>query len=184
MDPSYQLVNDPRQYVTTQTGGSARTFGGRYIFALIDRSTLSTRLRLNYAFSPQLTVEGYAEPFVASGRYSEFGELSTARSRALRRYGSDGTFIASDSLGNRTVTDGSQSFVIANRDFLVRSFRSNVVLRWEWNPGSTLFLVWQQNRRAAETLGDHVRFSNLWETTRAAGDNFVSVKVSYWLSAG
>ena len=142
------------------------------------------RLRLNYAFSPQLTVEGYAEPFVASGRYTDFGELSVARSRHLRLYGTDGTQLSTDSAGNRRVTDGAQSFDIANRDFRVRSFRSNVVLRWEWNPGSTLFLVWQQNRRAAEALGDHVRFSNLWETARVAGDNFVSLKMSFWLPVG
>ncbi|MBC7894661.1 MAG: hypothetical protein H7066_04565, partial [Cytophagaceae bacterium] len=62
-----------------------------------------------------------------------------------------------------------------------RSFRSNVVMRWEWNPGSTLFLVWQQNRRTSESLGDPVRYHQLFRTARVAGDNFVSLKVSYWL---
>jgi hypothetical protein len=63
----------------------------------------------------------------------------------------------------------------------VLSFRSNLVMRWEWSPGSTLFLVWQQNRRTSEAFGDPARFDELWRTTRSAGDNFLSVKVSYWL---
>ncbi|MEO6446905.1 MAG: DUF5916 domain-containing protein [Gemmatimonadaceae bacterium] len=184
MDPGYFLVKDPRQYVLSQSGGRDATYGVRYMFAFVDRSTLSMRMRLNYAFSPTWTVEGYAEPFVASGRFSGFGELSAPRSRELTRYGTSGTTIAADSLGNRRVTDGTQSFEIANRDFHTRSFRSNVVMRWEWNPGSTLFFVWQQNRRAVDASGQRVRLGDLFETTRAAGDNFVSVKLSYWIPVG
>ena len=179
-EPTYQAGTDPRQYVTRVEGG-ARTFGNRYVFAFIDRTTISTRFRANYAFSPNLTLEGYAEPFVASGEYSHFGELAAARSKYLREYGTDGTSYSVDSAGTRTIVDGTSTFALDNRDFHVRSFRSNLVLRWEWNPGSTLFVVWQQNRRTAENIGDAVRFSELLRTTRAAGDNFLSLKVSYWL---
>jgi hypothetical protein len=63
----------------------------------------------------------------------------------------------------------------------VLSFRSNMVMRWEWVPGSTLFVVWQQNRRAADAFGDPARTRDLLRTTRASGDNFLAVKVSYWL---
>ena len=180
MEPNFQRGTDPRQYVTTVVGGT-RTFGSRYIFAYIDRTTISTRLRANYAFSPNLTLEGYAEPFLASGEYSRFGELAAARSKDLREYGLDGTRVSVDSAGTRTITDGNETFTLSNSNFHVRSFRSNLVMRWEWTPGSTLFLVWQQNRRATESLGSSVRFNELWRTTRAAGDNFLSLKVSYWL---
>lgn len=179
-EPSYQKGTDPRQYVTSRAGGT-RTFGARYIFAFIDRTTISTRLRANYAFSPNLSLEGYAEPFLASGDYRRFGELEAPRSKQLREYGTDGTTVALDSSGNRTVVDGRESFAISNRDFHVLSFRSNLVMRWEWTPGSTLFVVWQQNRRSSQALGDPVRFNELWRTTSAAGDNFLSVKLSYWL---
>jgi hypothetical protein len=180
VEPSYNRGTDPRQYVTEVEGGT-RTLGRRYIFGWIERTTIATRLRLNYAFSPALTLEGYAEPFLASGEYSRFGELEAPRSKALREYGTDGTTLMRGMDGSSTVTDGAETFVIENRDFHVRSFRSNLVMRWEWNPGSTLFLVWQQNRRATESLGDPVRFRELLRTTRAAGDNFVSLKVTYWL---
>ncbi len=179
-EPSYQKGTDPRQYVTSVAGGT-RTFGSRYIFAFIDRTTISTRLRANYAFSPNLSLEGYAEPFVASGDYSRFGELVAPRSKWLREYGTDGTTVSLDSTGQRNVQDGTETFTLSNRDFHVLSFRSNLVMRWEWTPGSTLFVVWQQNRRTSEAFGDAVRFNELWQTTRAAGDNFLSVKVSYWL---
>ena len=79
------------------------------------------------------------------------------------------------------MTDGLDSFTLSNRDFHVRSFRSNVVMRWEWTPGSTLFVVWQQNRRTSDAYRDAVRLSELWRTTQAAGDNFLSVKMSFWL---
>jgi len=180
MEPTFQSGTEPRQYVTRIDGGT-RTFGNRYVFAYIDRTTISTKLRANYAFSPNLSLEAYAEPFVATGHYSRMGELSAPRSRELREYGTDGTAVTVDSVGTRTITDGTQSFTIGNRDFNILSFRSNMVMRWEWTPGSTFFLVWQQNRRTAEAFGDPARATDLFRTTRASGDNFLAVKVSYWL---
>jgi len=180
VEPILQSGTEPRQYVTRIVGGT-RTYGNRYVFAFIDRTTISTKLRANYAFSPNLSLEAYAEPFVASGRYSRMGELSAPRSRLLREYGTDGTTIAIDSAGTRRITDGASTFTISNRDFNILSFRSNMVMRWEWIPGSTFFLVWQQNRRTAEAFGDPARASDLFRTTRANGDNFLAVKVSYWL---
>ena len=180
VEPNWSQGTDPRQYITRFTGGT-RTFGSRYVFGYIDRTTISAKVRVNYTFTPNLTLEGYGEPFVASGRYSRVGELVAPRSLSLREYGTDGTSVSIDSLGVRTIVDGADTFTIGNRDFHVLSFRSNLVMRWEWLPGSTFFLVWQQNRRTSEAFGDEARFSELWRTTRSAGDNFVSMKVSYWL---
>lgn len=189
MEPSYNEEIESRQYVTTLDAGRAITFNTRYVFGFIDRSTLSTKLRLNYAFSPRLTLEGYGEPFLSSGRYSRLGELSAPRSRLLREYGTDGTQITRAADGTVTVTDAaggssSNSFTLTNRDFNVQSFRSNVVLRWEWNPGSTLFVVWQQNRSTSSSIGDHVRVVDLFDPARAPGDNFLSVKMTYWFTVG
>jgi hypothetical protein len=181
IDPSYSHSVDSRQYVATRSDGSAATFGARYIFAYIERSTLSARLRLNYALTPNFTIEGYAEPFAASGRYRDFGELPRARSRELRVYGrpGTGTAIIADSSGY-TVQDGTQVFTINAPDFSRLSFRSNLVLRWEWLPGSTAFLIWQQNRQRFSEVGDLVSPGDLFDATRATGDNFFVIKVSYW----
>jgi hypothetical protein len=184
VDPTYSHSVDARQYVATRPGGSAATFGQRYIFSFIERSTLSARFRLNYAFTPNFTVEGYAEPFAASGRFYDFGELAAARGRSIRTYGAagTGTTITKDTLGVSTVTDGGSTFTIAALDFNRLSFRSNLVLRWEWLPGSTAFLIWQQSRRDDRTLATLVDPRDLRDAIRAPGDNFLVVKVSYWTS--
>ena len=75
ISPAYEREVNTQQYVSTLTGGSAATYGGRYIFAHVDRSTYSMEVRLNYTFKPDLTLDFYGEPFAASGRYSHFGEL-------------------------------------------------------------------------------------------------------------
>ena len=183
VDPSYLRSVDSRQYVSTRAGGSAATFGQRYIFSYIERSTLSARFRLNYAFTPNFTAEGYAEPFAASGRFFDFGELPAARSKSLRVYGRSGTgtTITTNSNGVSTVRDGSDTFTLPALDFNRLSFRSNLVLRWEYLPGSTAFLIWQQSRADATTAGTLINPRDLWESTRSVGDNFFVVKISYWL---
>jgi hypothetical protein len=182
VSPQYSRSVEMRQYLSTVAGGPATTYGSRYVFAAIERSTISTQLRLNYAFTPDLTLEGYAEPFAASGRFYNVGELSAPRSRDLRLYGTGGTSIARRADGAFVVTEGTSSFTIPNPDFNRLSLRSNVVLRWEWRPASTLFLIWQQNRQQVTPAGMLVRPGSLWDTTGADGDNFLAVKVTYWLS--
>jgi len=183
VDPTYSHAVDSRQYVGTRTDGSAETYGGRYIFGYIERSTLSARFRLNYALTPNFTVEAYAEPFAASGRYFDFGELPAPRSRALRIYGASGTgtTIEKDENGVSTVTDGATTFTIPQLDFNRLSFRSNLVLRWEWLPGSTAFLIWQQSREGQTPNGELIGPGDVWHSTKVPGDNIFVVKISYWL---
>ena len=180
--PNYLRVNDTQQYVTTRAGGSAATFGNRYLFATVLQSTLLAQLRLSYAFTPELTLEVYAEPFASSGRWGEFGELAAPRTQEIRRYGTDGTTIVAGADGSRTVTADGETFSIADRDFLIRSFRSNAVLRWEWRPGSTLFLVWQQDRYGEEASRSLAGPRELWDSFGMNGDNILMIKASYWLS--
>jgi hypothetical protein len=182
VDPSYSRSVDGRQYVTTRSGGSAATYGQRYIFSYIERSTLSARFRLNYAVTSNFTAEGYAEPFAASGRFYDFGELPAPRSSELRVYGqSAGTTVVAESNGTRTVRDGTNTFSLPALDFNRLSFRSNLVLRWEYLPGSTAFLVWQQSRADIGAAGELINPRDLWTATRATGDNLFVLKVSYWL---
>ena len=180
--PSYERQVDTQQYVTTLDGGRAETYGRRYIFAHIDRSTYATEIRLNYTFKPDLNLDLYAEPFAASGRYSHFGELEAARSRLPRRYGTDGTTLLPLADGRHDVIDDDARFTLANRDFNVQSFRSNLVLRWEWRPGSTLYVVWQQNRSGLEPRPGRVRVGDMFGSLTAPGTNFFAVKASFWFS--
>jgi hypothetical protein len=144
-------------------GGPPATFGRRYIFANIDRSTYSAEVRLNYTFKPDLNLDFYAEPFAASGRYNHFGELAAARSRLL-------------------LPMDPTSTPFADSDFNVRSFRSNLVLRWEWRPGSALYLVWQQDRETEEFGRTRASLTDMFGSLNAGGDNFFAVKASWWFS--
>ena len=80
-----------------------------------------------------------------------------------------------------TVTDGATTFAIPPLDFNRLSFRSNLVLRWEWLPGSTAFLVWQQNRQSRMPNGELIGPGDVWNSTQVPGDNIFVVKISYWL---
>jgi hypothetical protein len=183
--PEWGSRVNPRQYLMESAGGGAATYGTRYLFGWIDQTTISTRLRLSYALGPDLTLEGYLESFAASGRYTRLGELRAARSRSLRRYGSDGTTISRQADRGYLVTDnaGADTVRVENPDFNVLSFRGNLVLRWEWRRGSTLFLVWQQNREAAGGLGTRARPGDLWDALKAGGQQFLALKISYWIPA-
>ena len=181
VEPSVTRSVDTRQYVTTEDGGSSATYGGRYLFGSVSRSEIAAQFRAAVAVTPDLTLEGYFEPFASSGEYRDFGELAAARTNNLRRYGTDGTTIQQAD-GRYTVTDGAQQFSFADPSFNVRSFRSNVVLRWEWRPGSTAYLVWQQNRFEDRDRIARVGPGGLFQALGAPGDNTVAVKVSYWLS--
>jgi hypothetical protein len=181
VEPSISRSVNARQYVTTRPGGSAATYGSRYLFGEISRSEVAAQFRASVAITPELTFEGYIEPFASSGQYQHFGELATARTFNLREYGSDGTTIAL--VNDRyEVTDGDAEFGFNNPNFNIRSFRSNLVLRWEWRPGSTAYLVWQQNRFEARDPAQRVGTGGLFQALGAPGDNVLAFKVSYWIA--
>ena len=202
IEPNFLREQTGRQYVMTRNDGGPATYGRRYVFAFLDQSVFTSVVRLNYALKPDLTLEMYGEPFAISGRYSQFGELPRPGALHLRRYGTDNTTITYNPDRSATVTDNAiltggapTQFTIPFQDFNVRSWRSNMVLRWEYRPGSTLYVVWQQNRSADVANGDLVSFGSLVDPfRRRVGQfgfddpavshqmqNFFAVKLNYWL---
>jgi hypothetical protein len=183
MSAEAELVRqvNTQQYVRTLDGGRAETFGRRYVFGTIDRSTYSTQFRVGYTLKPDVNVDVYAEPFAASGRYSGLGELALPRTRQLLLYGTGGTTAVRQADGSLRVTAGSGAFTLADNDFNVRSFRSNVVLRWEYRPGSTLYAVWQQNRRLSEVTEQRISLVDPFRSLTLPGTNYFIVKTSFWL---
>lgn len=182
-DPSWEREESSRQFVTSRPGGTEATFGRRYVFAHVDLSEVAARIRANYTFSPELSLETYVEPFASSGEYHTYGELGRARGFSLRSYGEDGTTIVRNADGTRTVNADGETFTLPDSDFNVRSLRSNVVLRWEWRAGSTLYVVWQQDR-SADRIVRRVRPSDILSGFDAPGDNVLALKASYWLPIG
>jgi hypothetical protein len=172
------------QYVRTVVDPLATaTFGSRYVFAILDQKTLSLESRLDWTLTSRLSVQLYMQPFLAVSDYSSFRELARSRSFDYATYGVDRGSIHLQN--GRYVVDpdgpgGSSPFSFADPDFSVRSIRGSAILRWEFRPGSALFLVWNPNREAEEEV-DSVR---PWGDTREAWsgrrDDVVLVKVSFW----
>lgn len=187
--------SSPAQYVTTVTAPAAtNTYGYRYVFAGIDQQTFEVTARLNVTFTPDLTFEVYAQPFVSSGDYRELKELAAPRTFDFLRYGEDIGSISRGEDGRYRIDPTGQDqgvFTVTDRDFNFRSLIGNAVLRWEWRPGSTLFLVWQQTRSERLTPGLGVPEGtygdlDLGRDTRALfrihPENTLMVKLTYWLN--
>ena len=183
--PQFSSGADSQQYFSALGGGLPETFGSRCIFAYIDRTQYSMELRASFTLKPDVNLDIYAEPFAASGRYYDLGELSAPKSVDRITYGADaGTQVTFEPGGDRVVTYGASTFTLSNRDFNTTSFQSNVVLRWEWRPGSTIYLVWQQNRDEIERIGTPVGLDDLFGSVSVPGSNIFLMKASFWLPVG
>jgi hypothetical protein len=187
--PSYQRMVSTDQYVATVPDPTATSFfGDRYVFSHLDEKQISMETRVNVTFTPALSLELYAQPLLASGHFYDFEEFAAPRTRKKLVFGRDvGTIHTTTSGGSKSYSidpDGSgpaTSFTLPSPDFNMRSLRGTAVLRWEWRPGSTAYLVWTQTRSATAPFGD----LTLGRDTRALGalpsDNVFEMKVSYWL---
>jgi hypothetical protein len=185
LSPRLSHSESAAQYVTAADDPTAVEFyGRRYVFADIERKSVSMNTRLNITFTPTLTLEVFAQPFIATGRYSQFKEFAQPRRLEKRVYGSELGRIFSFE-GEYTVdpdhTGPAEQFSFSDPDFNVRSLRGNAVLRWEFQPGSTLFLVWTQSRSAAADVGTMDFGRDLGALFDAPADNVFLVKVNYWL---
>ena len=187
--PGFSHGHGTAQYITRVTDALAEdTFGVRYIFAPIDQTTLSLQSRLNLTVSPTLNFSFVAEPFLASGKYGTPEELRAARTYAFNVYGSDvGTVHRNDDTRQFEIDpDGSgaaPSFVVPDNSFNTRSMNATANLKWEWHPGSSLFLVWQHRRSNAASFGDFDVRRDVRGIFGSDADNTLLFKLSYWLNS-
>lgn len=144
--PSYNWTNRRDQYFDTQTDGE-RT---GYLHGRIEQQTLSLTLRGTYNITPDFTIQYYAQPFIARGVYDQFKIVDNPLAKDFedRFYTFPETTVFYDEeLDRYTVDDDDErdiDFDFGNPDFNFLQFRSNLVIRWEYLPGSTFFIVWQQ----------------------------------------
>ena len=198
LGPSITRSYSTAQYVTSIADPLATsTFGRRYVFAPIDQTTVSVETRLNVTFSPTLTLQVYVQPLISSGDYGDLAEFRAPGTFRFSTYGQDiGTSVRQTDGDYLIDPDGpgpAPEFTVSDRSFNLRSLLGNAVLRWEWSPGSTLFLVWQQSRAGRiqasefdETGALDVGLFDLGYDTRELfglrSDNIFLVKVNYWLN--
>jgi hypothetical protein len=173
------------QYLATIADPLAtRTFGNRYVFGELDQTELSMPTRVSLATSPRTSLQVFLQPLVSAADYGLVKEVYAPRTYDFVRYGIDGgSTIAQAGSRLQIDPDGSgpaPSFSIARPDFDLRSMRLNVVFRWEFRPGSSLFVVWTQQRSDQLPSGEFEFGRDASRVFSAPADDVVLVKMSYW----
>ncbi len=157
--PWVNLNHAAAQYVSTIADSTATTtYGNRYVFAELDQTTVGADLRLNWTFTPDLSLQTYVQPFFSSGKYSQYKSLAAPRTYSFDPYAFSG-----------------------DPSFDYGSLRGNAVLRWEYRPGSALFVVWTQQRDNFDSIGDFDLGRQSRQVFDAQADNVFLVKLSYHL---
>jgi hypothetical protein len=158
----------------------------RYIFASIDRKTLSASLRVNFNLSPDLTLQYWGQPYIASGKYYDHKYITSPLADEYRdRFHTFTTEEIHPVDGYYEIdedTDGNIDYDFGNSDFNYQFFLSNLVIRWEYNPGSSVYLVWSQSRNFFNQSGELDYFNDLGDLFNRDNNiphNVFLVKFSY-----
>jgi hypothetical protein len=180
--PGYSRSFSELQYVTRRTFNEK----DRYIFASIDRTTINASLRINLNVSPDLTIQYWGQPFVASGRYYDhkyiLDPIADKYSDRFHTYSEeqinpkDGYYDIDENI------DGTVDYNFGKSDFNVQEFLSNLVVRWEYSPGSSVYFVWSQTRSGYNGSGNMDYFNdlgNLFNHEENFPNNIFLVKFSY-----
>ncbi|GMU89889.1 MAG: hypothetical protein AMXMBFR49_20960 [Chlorobiota bacterium] len=184
--PGYEMNYDKTQWVANVDDASAtRTYGTRHVFGYLDQKTLFATIRLDYTFTPTMSLQLFAQPFISIGKYSELKELDREREMDYTVYGTKGTSIGYDDANGEYVIDPGTGnrFAVGNPDFNFKSLRLNLIYRWEFLPGSTLFLVWSHDRTNFDDPGQFQlgrSFANLMDSE---SNNIFMAKITYWFNA-
>ncbi len=184
-EPFLSRSHAKAQYVTRITDPLATaTYGSRYVFADLDQTQLTLATRVNWAFTPKLSLQLYMQPLLAVGDYAEFKEFLSPRTFDFGVYGRDLGIITPDPNGyvvDPDSTGPAAPFTIFEPDFNFRSLLGNAVVRWEYRPGSALFFVWQQRRTGFEPIGDFAPGRDYSALIHERPESVFAVKATWWI---
>ncbi|MCP4219915.1 MAG: carbohydrate binding family 9 domain-containing protein [bacterium] len=183
-EPDYTYECNTSQWVTNvEDDLMTATYGNRYVFGNIVRKTLVCSIRMNWIFTPKLSLQAYIQPFIAVGDYTDFKELAAPRTYDFNEYGSGNSLIDYDAAeGTYTVnpdTEHGRLFSFGDPDFNYKSLRGTVVLRWEYRPGSAFYAVWTQNRSDYSNPGEFKFGRDFKDLLKARGNNIFMLKFTY-----
>jgi hypothetical protein len=195
LSPKWETSTSGSQYVTaTSTLPYDPTYGTRYLFADLDRETVSMETRLDWTFTPTLSLQLYAQPLLSSGDYLQYKQLAESETFDFTGFvpGTadeqlDGVYCTSSICevdGRQHVDfdeDGLADYSFSDRDFNIRSLIGNAVVRWEYRPGSTIFFVWQRRQVGRASTGTFDFNRDVDALFGAPAENRFIVKVNYWL---
>ncbi|MBN1783104.1 carbohydrate binding family 9 domain-containing protein [bacterium] len=182
--PQYEMNRDGWQYVGLTSYSGEKP----YLLARIDQETLRLTLRMNYYITPDVSIQYYGQPFISAGHYAGFKRVVDAtasryQDRAVKL--DDGQMSSDPESAAITVDEdgnGTADYMFHDPDFNFREFHSNLVLRWEYRPGSTLYVVWTHGRSQSVRNGEFDFGHDMNELFRIFPDNVYLVKLNYWFS--
>jgi len=192
LNPSVNRSETGFQFVDSYADQTATSFSGtRYVFAHLMQRSVSMDTRFNVTFSPTTTLELFVQPLIATGAYSRYNVYAAPRTAQRLEYGKDfGTVVvqpaANPSRDPATILlnagGGAPTDTLTDPSFTFRSLRGNAVLRWEYRPGSTLFVVWTRSSRIPDLPRGDIRFGDDASALfRGPSENIFLVKMTYWL---
>lgn len=179
-DFRYTNNRDNFMYVSKKEAES----GEINLMALIRQQTYSFTFRFNYNITPDISIQYYGNPFISSGIYSDFKRpADTYAGDIMDRYHSYASteIVFDESANSYYINEGSDSYDFKNPDFSFREFRSNLVGRWEYRPGSTIYLVWENNRTNRENAYISSLGRNFDQLFDIQPTNVFMLKISFWL---
>ena len=183
--PGFSHIYGTSQFITAraeEVPATEATFGRRYVFSNVEQRILSLETRLNWTFTPDLSLQLYLRPFIAAVDLSGFKEFTTPGAYDFDVYGGDKGTIAEQEGGGYLIDPGDgEAFALGSLDFNDLSLQGNMVLRWEYRPGSALFFVWQQERFGYEPDGDFGLERGISGILDGEVYNVFLVKATYWL---
>jgi len=182
LSPGFSKSYSDLQYVSEEQYQN----NSRYIFASIDRKTISTSFRISLNLSPDLTFQYWGQPFIASGSYYDHkyivDPMANSYSDRFRIFSPNQISPDGDNYNIDENNDGITDYTFDKKDFNVQEFLSNFVVRWEYNPGSSVFLVWSQTRSGSNSSGSLDLFNdlgNLFNSGEITPHNVFLIKFSY-----
>ncbi len=180
--PQLSIEDEYSQYVDQVEDATAHhTFGKRYIFGRLDYTQLSANIRLNWTFTPKLSLQLYLQPLLSHGDYEEFKELAQPRTYSYHTFTkAQLDYDGSDYHVTPDAANPQNRFSFSDPDFHFKSLRGNAVLRWEYAPGSTLYLVWTQSRTNDTYYSGFAFEDSMNRLLTEPAQNIFMVKLTYW----
>jgi hypothetical protein len=178
MSVFYSSNMDELQYVATTTANASQ----RYVLGKINNDTWGATFRIDCNITPELSIQYYGSPFTSTGKYSDFKVISNPKAESYNdRYSMLNPVLNGSTYEVSENNNAQVDYSFSNPDFSFSQFRSNLVLRWEYRPGSQVYLVWSQERTGYTSEYQSIK-RTAEDLTDIFPNNVFLVKFSYWFS--
>ena len=174
----YSSNIDNLQYIDTKSVDGK----DKYLFGKLNQHTLALTFRIDYNITPELSIQYYGSPFASVGKFSNFKTITNPRASDYN----DRYLIINPRINGAeyevSETGSLTNYTFGIPDFNFSQFRSNLVLRWEYNPGSQIYLVWANEMTYNITPGYNSLNDTMNMLKSVFPNNIFLIKVNYWFT--